>query len=76
MPGQYVTPTSDKSKKKALNWCIFFGYFGAHYFYVGKIGKGILYACTFGLIGIGWILDIFKIMNGQFTDNVGQPLRN
>ena len=57
----YVTVTSDKSKKTALLLCIFLGMFGAHQYYVGKIGKGILYTCTFGIFGFGWIIDIFKI---------------
>lgn len=71
----YTTQTSDKSKKTALILCACLGYFGIHYFYVGRIGKGILYFCTFGLCGIGWIVDIIKIASGGFTDNVGAPLR-
>jgi len=73
---QYVVQTSDKSKKTALLWCIFGGIFGAHHFYVGNYGKGILYFCTIGLLTFGWIGDIFKIMNGSFRDNVGAPLRD
>lgn len=71
----YVTQTSDKSKKKALLLCIFGGLFGLHYFYVGKIGRGILYLLTCGLFMFGWIVDIFKIALGKFTDNIGVPLR-
>lgn len=71
----FVTQTSDKSKKKALLLCIFGGLFGLHYFYVGKIGKGLLYLFTCGLFMIGWIIDIFKIALGKFTDNIGVPLR-
>ena len=48
---------------------------GAHRFYVGKIGTSILYMFTFGLFFIGILIDLFKISMGQFTDNVGQPLR-
>ena len=70
----YVTITSDKSKKTALLLCIFLGEFGAHQYYVGKIGKGILYTCTFGLFGFGWIIDIFKIALGNFLDNTDAPL--
>ena len=55
--------------------CIFLGLFGAHYFYVGRYGRGFLYMFTAGLFVIGWILDIIKIMNGTFVDNVGAPLR-
>ena len=71
----YVTSTSDKSKTTALILCIFLGFFGAHYFYVGRYGRGFLYMFTAGLFVIGWILDIIKIMNGTFVDNVGAPLR-
>ncbi len=71
----YVTQSSDKSKKTALLLCIFLGFFGAHHFYVGSIGKGLLYAFTGGLFGIGWIIDIIKCLTGSFRDNVGAPLR-
>lgn len=45
----YATVTSDKSKITALLLCIFVGYLGIHHFYVGRIGKGILYLFTGGL---------------------------
>lgn len=71
----YVTNTSDKRRTTALLLCIFFGWFGAHRYYVGKIGTGILYTFTAGLFFVGWIIDIFKILLGTFKDNVGNPLR-
>lgn len=71
----YVTNTSDKKRLVALLLCIFLGYFGVHQFYVGKVGKGLLYLFTVGLFGFGWLIDIFKILLGTFTDNVGNPLR-
>ncbi len=71
----YVTNTSDKSKITALLLCIFLGEFGVHYFYVGRIGMGILYLFTAGFFGIGWLIDIFRIALGSFRDNVGEPLR-
>lgn len=40
--------------------CLFLGWLGVHKFYAGKTGIGILYLCTFGLFGIGWIIDIIK----------------
>ena len=55
----------------ALLLCIFLGVFGAHYFYVGKVGKGILFLFTGGLFGIGWIVDIFVILAGNFSDSRG-----
>lgn len=71
----YVTITSNKSRKKALFLCTCFGLAGAHRFYVGKTFTGILYACTFGVCFMGWFRDGWKIKRGTFTDNVGTPLR-
>ena len=72
---QYVTYTSDKKKGVALILCIFLGVIGAHNFYVGRIGRGLLFLCTGGLFAIGWLVDIIKIATGSFRDNVGAPLR-
>ena len=71
-----VRGVSRKSKMTALLLCIFLGYFGAHYFYVGKGGKGLLYLVTIGLFGIGWIIDIFRIASGSFRDEFDLPLIN
>lgn len=53
-----------KAKNKWVSFCLclFLGYFGAHKFYEGKVGLGILYLLTIGLFGIGWIADIFIIL--------------
>lgn len=51
-----------KNKWVAFLLCFFLGAFGAHKFYEGKIGMGILYLLTCGLFGIGWIIDIIKIL--------------
>lgn len=71
----YTANTSDKKRKTALLLCLFLGLFGAHQFYVGKVGKGILYIFTGGLFCIGWFVDLCKILLGSFRDNVGAPLR-
>ena len=42
--------------------CLFLGYFGAHKFYEGKAGMGILYIFTAGLFCIGWIIDTISIL--------------
>ena len=62
---------SKKNKTVALILAIFLGPYGGHQFYVGKIGKGILYLFTAGLCGIGWIVDIVRILTNKFTDNQG-----
>lgn len=67
--------TSPKSRWAALALCFFLGEFGIHRFYVGKIGTGILYLCTFGLCGIGWLVDFFTILFGSFRDKYGFWLR-
>lgn len=67
--------TSPKSRWLALALCFFFGGLGVHRFYVGKIGSGILYLCTCGLFGIGWVIDFFKILFGSFRDKYGFWLR-
>lgn len=66
---------SRKNKMVALLLCIFLGYFGAHKFYVGKGGAGILYLFTGGLFGIGWFIDIILIATGSFKDEFGLPLK-
>ena len=71
----YVSITSDKSRKGALIRCIIGGWFGWHYFYVRRFGRGLVALFTFNFFMIGWILDIFKILNGKFKDNIGQYLR-
>jgi len=71
----YVAMTSDKKRTAALILCIFLGWLGFHQFYVGRIGKGLLYAFTFGIVGIGIFIDFFSILFGSFRDNVGAPLR-
>ena len=51
-----------KNKWVALLLCIFLGFFGAHKFYEGKIGMGILYMFTGGLLLIGVIIDFFVLL--------------
>lgn len=63
----YVTGTSDKKKGTALLLCLFGGIFGLHYFYVGRIGKGILYIFTLGFFMIGWIKDVIDIALGRIS---------
>ncbi len=45
-----------------------FGLCGLHRFYAGKIGTGILWLFTWGLFGIGQLIDIILIAAGQFKD--------
>ena len=65
---------SEKSWIAAILLCIFVGGLGAHRFYVGKIGTGILWLLTFGCFGIGTIIDLIVICTQKFKDSKGNYL--
>ena len=73
--GGFMRLASYKDKTVALILCIFLGLLGAHKFYVGKTGMGLIYLFTGGIFGIGWIIDIFLILGGSFKDSNGLPLK-
>ena len=52
----------ERNKWVALLLCWFLGYLGAHKFYEGKTGMGILYLFTVGLCGIGWLIDSIALL--------------
>ena len=54
---------------------ILLGGFGIHRIYVGKVGTGVLYFFTAGLFIIGWVIDIFTVVFGNFTDKTGTFIR-
>lgn len=39
--------------------CWIFGFMGAHRFYYGKQITGTIWFLTLGLLGIGWVVDLF-----------------
>lgn len=51
-----------RSKWVALLLCLFFGYLGAHKFYEGKVGRGILYLFTLGVFGFGILIDFIALL--------------
>ena len=57
-----VPQGTPKNKWVAFFLCLFFGCFGAHKFYEGKTGMGILYLFTAGLFGIGWFIDCITLL--------------
>lgn len=64
---QNVNVPMARAAKKRDKWvafflCLFLGYFGAHKFYEGKAGMGVLYIFTGGLFAIGWIVDCIVIL--------------
>ena len=65
---------SERRILPALLLCFFLGVFGAHRFYVGKIGTGILELLTLGGFGIWWLVDMILILTGTFRDGDGQKI--
>ena len=51
-----------KNKWVAFFLCLFLGGIGAHKFYEGKTGMGILYLFTMGLFFIGWLVDLITLL--------------
>lgn len=48
--------------KKTIGYILWiFGFLGAHRFYYGKPISGTIYFLTFGLLFIGWLVDLFLI---------------
>ena len=58
----YGVAGREKNKWVAVLLCLFLGFFGAHKFYEGKIGMGILYIFTVGLFGFGVIIDLIVLL--------------
>ncbi len=55
--------------------CFFLGIIGAHRIYSGHIGRGIVYFFTFGLFFIGYVIDLFLILSGNYRFVNGSLLK-
>ena len=67
--------TGQKSWVVALLLCLFLGMVGAHRFYAGKIGTGIVQLLTLGgFFGVWVLIDLIMILIGKFTDKDGLAL--
>ncbi len=67
---------SDRSFVATIVLCLFLGWLGAHRFYAGKIGTGILMALTGGGFVIWNVIDFIIILVGNFTDAEGRVIKN
>lgn len=62
-----VNTVNGQTGKRCDKWvsfflCLFLGFIGAHRFYEGKVGTGILYLCTGGLFFFGALIDLIIIL--------------
>lgn len=71
-----MAEVSKKKRLPALLLCFFFGGLGIHRFYVGKIGTGVLWLLTLGILGIGTLIDFIMIIVGSFTDKEGKRVED
>jgi len=71
-----TVPTGAQQKDwlTALLLCIFLGGFGAHRFYTGHTGTGVVQLLTLGGCAVWAIIDLVQIITGNFRDANGQPL--
>ena len=67
--------TSTKGFVPTLLLCVLLGGFGAHRFYVGKIGTAILMIFTLGGLGIWTLIDLIMIVTSKFTDKDGNVIK-
>lgn len=58
---QQVGPHQDTHSKVIGYLLWIFGFTGAHRFYYGKPVTGTIWFFTLGLLGIGWLIDLFLI---------------
>ena len=71
-PTFIVQSRPEKSVGVAYLFLIFAGIFGAHQFYLGRVGRGVLYVCTLGGFGVLVLIDLFSLPGQVAMVNVGR----
>ncbi|OGN95182.1 MAG: hypothetical protein A2Z75_02225 [Chloroflexi bacterium RBG_13_50_10] len=67
---------SPKSRLTTTLLAYFLGVFGAHRFYLGKIGTGLAMLFTLGGLGIWALIDFIMAIAGLMKDSQGKPIKN
>jgi len=67
---------SPKSRLAVTLFAWFLGEFGAHRFYLGKIGTAIAMLLTAGGLGIWALIDFIMAVAGTMKDKEGRPIKN
>ncbi len=73
---EVITEKSPKDFTITVLLCFFLGVLGIHRFYVGKTLTGILMLITGGGFGIWYLIDLIRMLMGDFTDNDNRPIKN
>ncbi|MFO1092357.1 MAG: NINE protein [Planctomycetaceae bacterium] len=68
---RYVAGPTDYSVAWLL--LVYLGVFGIHRFYMGKWVTGLIWLATGGLVGIGWLYDLWTL-NEQVSDLNSQAM--
>ncbi len=62
MENQNVSVNQGSTHSVVIGYVLWiFGFMGSHRFYYGKPVTGTIWFCTLGLLGVGWIVDLFLI---------------
>lgn len=71
-----VDTVSNRSRLVALLLCLFLGCFGAHRFYIGKTGTGVLMLITLGGLGVWMLIDLILLAAGSLRDGEDRRVYN
>ena len=66
---------SPKSRLAVTLFAWFLGVFGAHRFYLGKIGTAIAMLLTLGGLGVWALIDFIMAVAGAMKDKEGKPIK-